>query len=493
MFSRKPLQIMLSAALVMIAGGAESADTLFDNFTPLTASASPTTTPATPITFSSPVFSQVTIADRATQNALMPASNSGNWDMITANETGPDAGRFLFMPFETSAGGVQRIDLWDANYNTRTVTIVAPGTQGFVAGDASRWTPWGSYLTAEESWGTGSSRGRLFEIANSTTAGANSGNFVQRNIVPRVSHEGLAFDSQKSMYFIDELNGGSLYKYVSANPNATSGDAYFSNGQTFVLKVGAGGQFEGNNGPAITGASSWVAITDVDGLPTVDTVTALVNASGPAIDGRKAADLVGGTGYNRPEDLEIQNLASGDQLLYFATTDSDTNANTADGRSRVYTLNLTDGSVNLFADSSTIDLGTGLAAGGGLRNADNLAIDAAGNIYFIEDRDGGVDDDIWIAVDMNHDGDLGDAGEGIARWASNGTPGSEFTGLYFDRFDPNKAYVNIQHPADGVDRTIMITAAPVPEAETYAMMLAGLGLVGLRLRRKSGNARAIEA
>jgi hypothetical protein len=42
-------------------------------------------------------------------------------------------------------------------------------------------------------------------------------------------------------------------------------------------------------------------------------------------------------------------------------------------------------------------------------------------------------------------------GEGLARWASNGTIGSEFTGLYFDFRNPNRAYVNIQHPASGVD------------------------------------------
>ena len=71
-----------------------------------------------------------------------------------------------------------------------------------------------------------------------------------------------------------------------------------------------------------------------------------------------------------------------------------------------------------------------------------------------------MDDDIWIAVDLNKDGDLDDPGEGIARWVSNGAAGSEFTGLYFDLRNPNRAYVNIQHPDSSVDRTIEIVASP---------------------------------
>jgi uncharacterized protein len=133
-----------------------AASTLFDNYTPLAASAGPIPVngpgEAAPITLSSPNVTQQTIADRTTQNTLAPGSNSGAWDMIVANETGADAGRFLFVPFETNTAGVMRIDLNDPNYNTRSVNIVAPGTQSFVAGDMSKWAPWGGYLTAEESW-----------------------------------------------------------------------------------------------------------------------------------------------------------------------------------------------------------------------------------------------------------------------------------------------------------------------------------------------------
>ncbi|WP_221054107.1 alkaline phosphatase PhoX [Methylomonas koyamae] len=473
------MTLVAAAVAVVVAPMAHAAATEFDNFTPMIGNTTPLNPgSATPYKLSSPNFIQETIADRKTQNTLVPGSNSGSWDMIAANETGPNAGRYLFMPFETGAAGVQRIDLWDNNYNTRTTTIVAPGTQGFVSGDASLWTPWGGYLTAEESWGAGSSKGRLFEVSNPTSAAANGGTFIQRSILPRVSHEGLAFDKNNNLYFVDELNGGSVYKYVSANPFATNGNDFFAAGQTFALRVGAGGQFEGNNAPAITGASTWEAITDVNG-GVLAGISALLGDG--TIDGRVSADnaAVKGTGFNRPEDMEIQNLANGNQFLYFTTTDSDDDGNTANGRSRVYSIDLGTSEVKLFADSNTIDMATGLAAGGEFRNADNLAIDGEGNIYIIEDQDGGVED-VWFAKDENRDG----VAESIGKWISLTTAGAESTGLYFDKFNPNKAYINVQHPADGIDRTIMLTAAPAAVPVPGAAWLFGTALAGfLGLRR----------
>ena len=467
----------LAIALVMI-GQVHAADlTLFDKFTPLTGNPAAGSLPeSAPFKLSSPNFSQVVLANRTNQNRLVPGSNSGNWDMITANETGANAGRYLFMPFETGSAGVQRVDLRDSNYDTRTVTIVAPGTQGFASGDASRWTPWGSYLTAEESWGSGSTKGRLFEVTNATTAAANGGNLVQHRIIPRVSHEGLAFDKNNNLYFIDELNGGSLYKYVSARPGATSGDEFFAKGQTFVLKVGAGGQFEGNNGPAITGGASWVAITDANGAALAGISTVLADGT---IDGRATADHadVLGTGYNRPEDLEIQTVSSGKQILYFTTTDSDNDGNSANGRGRIYSLDLASNEVRLAADSSSRDMATGLAVGATWSNPDNLAIDANGNIYGIEDQDGGRAD-IWFLQDLDSDG----VAESVGKWASLSTSGAEPTGLYFDPFNANVAYVNVQHPSSGNDVLVQITA--VPEPETYSLVLAGLGLLGATARRR---------
>jgi hypothetical protein len=87
--------------------------------------------------------------------------------------------------------------------------------------------------------------------------------------------------------------------------------------------------------------------------------------------------------------------------LYFNTTDSDVNNSGGDGTSRTYNINLSTNVVRLFASPQTIDLATNQPVGGGFRNADNLAIDAEGNIYIVEDRGGGSDDDIWFAVDLN--------------------------------------------------------------------------------------------
>ena len=441
------------AGIAASAGVAGAAYTSFDQFTPLASSAGPTTDEAHPITFGSAAFQQRSIADRNTQLAATEP-NSGNWDMITVNETGPRKGSFLFTPFETGQSGIQRTDL--ATGETKTVWF-SPAPGGHVAFDASYWTPWGTYITAEESWCTApagcttSRYGRFFELTNPLTAASVTDNagedgvLEHRNVIPRVSHEGVQFDKSLNMYFIDELNGGSLYKYTSAASwgDIKSGRAgYFDAGQTFVLRVGNG------TTPNATGAYTWVPITDTSGqaLPGALTITDPNGVT--SVDGRNTTDLTAfkGTDYQRPEDLQLQTV-NGVERLYVATTTTN----------EVYALDLDAQEISVFANTASTNLASGAAVGSGLASPDNLALDAENNIYVVEDRNGGTDDDIWFARDLNLDGDLLDAGEGLGRWASNGTVGSEFSGLYFDPTDKRRAWVNIQHPSSGNDRTIEIT------------------------------------
>jgi secreted PhoX family phosphatase len=455
---------LVAAAGVLVAGSVLLADgTLFSDFTPMPSSVGPTASEATPITFGNPDFQQRSIANRTEQLALnMP--NSGNWDMITVNENGPEKGRYLFTVFETGQSGVQRTDLASGTTDTIWHSPFAAAPFNHVAFDPSFWTPWGTFVTAEENWCTAAvigqgcttnPYGRLFELTNPTQAPAvfnpllpssNAGaNFFHRNVIPRVSHEGIQWDKNGNMYFIDELAGGSLYKFTSAADfvKVKNGQAdYFAAGQSSVLRVGNG------NTPNATGAYTWIPFTTATGtaLPGALTITDPNGIS--SVDARNTTNIAAfkGTDYQRPEDMQIQTV-NGREYLYVTTTTTN----------EVYRLDLANNTITVFANQSTINLATGLAVGSALANVDNLAIDHEGNIYIVEDFEGGGGDDIWFARDVNSDGDLLDPGEGIGRWASNGTVGSEFTGLYFDPFDRRRAWVNIQHPDSGNDRTIEIT------------------------------------
>ncbi len=450
------LRLAVAGSLLLASAVAFADNTRFSDFDALAASATPTADEASPITFANPDVQQRSVAERKTQlDAGKPSS--GNFDMITSNETGAQPGRFLFTVFETGEGGVQRLD----RFTNEVETIwYAPTPLSYIAFDASYWTPWGTFITAEENWTTAPAGainpyGRLLELKNPLTAPgiveprsatSNDGaEFVHQNIIPRTSHEGIQFDKQGNMYFIDELNGGSVYKYTPAAKfsHVLAGIVdYFAAGQTFVLRVGDG------QTPNATGSFTWVPITDENGAALPGALVITDSNGVTSVDGRNTTELEAfkGTDYQRPEDMQIQTL-SGRDYLYVATTTTN----------QVYRIDLSASRISLFADRNTRDLATGTAVGSALGSPDNLAIDKDGYIYVVEDQNGGVNCDIWLAKDLNMDGDLTDPGEGLARWASNGTVGSEFTGLYFDPHDKRRAWVNIQHPNSGNDRTIEIT------------------------------------
>lgn len=444
---------LVLAGMMVSPGSATAGNTRLSDFTPLPTSSGPTTNEVAPITFGNLALQQLSIA--SVQEQLAEGEpNSGVWDMNTVNETGPHKGSHLFTPFESGQSGIQRTDL--ASGQTKTI-FYSPAPGDYVRWDASFWTPWGTYVTAEEEWcddPTGCKAnpyGRFFELTNPLTAdsvtdaGGEDADVRHRNVIPRVSHEGIQFDKNLNMYFIDELNGGSVYKYTSA---ASQGDIksgkkdYFAAGKTSVLRVGSG------NTPNATGAYSWVPITDAQGMALFGALTITDPRGVTSVDGRNTTDKAQfkGTDYQRPEDLQIQTV-KGVERLYMATTTTN----------EVYALDLRTQEISVFANRTTPDLATGGSVGAGLASPDNLALDHDGNIYVVEDRPGGVDDDIWFARDLNYDGDLADADEGLGRWASNGTTGSEFTGLYFDPTNKRRAWVNIQHPSSGNDRTIEIT------------------------------------
>jgi secreted PhoX family phosphatase len=273
--------------------------------------------------------------------------------------------------------------------------------------------------------------GRLYEIQNPFAATTAEANVRWLSKVPAVAHEGIRFDKAGNLYVVDENNSGSIYKYVPTTP----GD--LSNGQTFVLSVDA---FAGN--PAVsynptdarTGPATWIPITDVNG----NGITIADPFEFGFDGGRAAADEVGGTPYDRPEDMVISTF-TGDKILYFAAT----------SESAVYSVFLLDGSkaeVKIFVNRDTIDFATGSAVGEALTSPDNLAIDSTGHVYLVEDQ-GPPKSDIWQAVDA--DGD--DVAEYVGRWLTQGVTGAEPTGLFFDPNNNHRAILAVQHPSSRND------------------------------------------
>jgi hypothetical protein len=369
--------------------------------------------------------------------------------MLDMSAYSPD-GRFVFMPHESPwQAGATRYDM-ENDFAELIFAGDGNGVSGdwsndYGAFDPSSWTPNDTLLLAEE-W-TG--EGRVIEILNPL---APVGSIQTRELesIVNVAHEGLRFsDDGKVLYFVDEWNSGSLYKIVFTNKND-----YAKGGRTYVLSVDA---FNGvaadnwddasNTSAPRTGYASWVPITDHKGAP-LTSVDPFRN--GPTNDprtsddtrgGRPAADEVNATPYGRPEDMEIGRLANGREVIYFAAT----------SERSIYSIEELKGSrgtkamVRLAASDDATPKNLGFPATTGVMNSpDNLAQDALGNIYIIEDAPNGssTGGDIWFMRDVNTDG----VAESIDHFMSIQIAGSEATGMEFNPVEPTEFVVTVQHP-----------------------------------------------
>ena len=393
---------------------------------------------------------------------------SSMFDMLAYDPSG----RYIFIPHETPFGaGVSRYDsrtdrtelLFTGDSATGkddpcASTPCDPWANDFAAFDPARWTPNGTVWLAEE-W---SGLGRVVEVLNplgpapeDATASALSAGTDYRIVesIARVAHEGISFSLKypnRVIYYIDEWNSGSIYSLVLKRP----GD-YLGGGQTFVLVVDDFSETNGeasanwNEGANVTasrfGLATWVPITDPDGNP-LEGVTDPFR-DGPNVDpragasrargGRAAADDVGGTPYGRPEDMEIGVLANLNEVIYITNT----------SEHAVISIEILDDGkafVRPFASYST-PRNLGLPPTTGMLNApDNLAQDAHGNIYIVEDAPNRSDvgGDIWFARDVDGDG----VAESIDHFMSLQVAGSESTGMIFHPTQPAKFVVAVQHP-----------------------------------------------
>ncbi len=382
------------------------------------------------------------------------------------------SGRYIFIPHETPFGaGMSRHDTHTdmtellfagdsavAANPACTTSLCTGWANDFAAFDPARWTPNGTVWLAEEWAGLG----RVIEILrplgrapeNPTASALRVGtDYRIVESIANVAHEGINFSIKhpnRVIYYIDEWNSGSIYALVLQRP----GD-YEAGGQTFVLVVDAFAATQGdpsanwNEGANTTasrfGAATWVPITDLHGNPLPGVTDPF--RDGPNVDprthpnlargGRAAADNVGGTPYGRPEDMEVGLLKNLNEVLYITTTAE---------HSVLSVEMLGDGKAHVrrFASRAT-PRNLGLPATTGALDApDNLAQDALGNIYIVEDapNSGDVGGDVWFARDTDNDG----IAESIDHFMSLQVAGAESTGMIFHPTRPTKFVIAVQHP-----------------------------------------------
>jgi uncharacterized protein len=349
-------------------------------------------------------------------------------DMNTQNETGPHRGRYLYRPSEGSRSTVAVTDLLTGE------THRIAGRADWESLDPIVWTPWGSLLIAEETNGAAKRdpdfpdavAGLVYELVLDQNDPSTVTQIIARPAIGSKSHEGMRFDKEGNLYSISERTPGYIFKFVPDN----KGD--LSSGQSYVLKVTQ------PNGDRVGGAE-WVAI----------------DRAKTQIDASLEGDRVQGTGYGRPEDLEISTSSGNDattnghQTLYAAITSEhrviaiDLDADKAGGSTEAFVYNYVARGVNVDNE---------------FEMPDNLALDRDGNLYIDEDPGGSFGsgkrkgDDIWVAQP--------NVGYGpsllVKRLASLNDCDAEPTGSYV-ALDGKSMFVNIQHRGgDRLDKAVEI-------------------------------------
>ena len=345
-------------------------------------------------------------------------------DMNTQNETGSQAGRFLYRPHEVVAGGSVTV----TDLETGITTLLAQRAD-WERLDGIVWTPWGTLLTAEEAQVAalrdprvpGATAGLVYEIDPVTGAE------VPRPAIGAKSHEGMRFDAQGNLYSISESNPGYVYRFVPDR----RGD--LSEGQLYALKVVAP---SGDR----TGEAIWMPLS-----------RALV-----PVNADVEAARAGATGYNRPEDVEIAtstgNNRGGANVVYVSITGA--------GDNRVIGVQLREprgGREHLTAlvfDYVRI----GVNAPADFESPDNLALDHAGNLYIAEDPGNAAvtrrGDDIWVATPNRGSNEA--PAESVVRFASLTDCEAEPTGIYFETTG-DRLFVNVMHRGgDRLDKAMAV-------------------------------------
>lgn len=473
----KTLAVALGAAALIGSGSAAATSnggwardtradyTPLEDFQPVPASApcpgEPTGYEAKPFVLPAGYRQQVIL-----EELVPPPAGSGTgtvpydlWDMNTQNETGTDAGRYVYRTHETgNNGAVTFLDL-----QTGETGVIAERAD-FERLDGLAWTPWNTLIAAEEVI-TATHKdptvpqaqgGLVYELfldpadptrlapsrepitapQDGTQDYAKDG-IRARPAVGARSHEGLRFDRKLNLYGIAESRGaqasrsGGIFRFEpddKQNPLAT--------GQLYALQTQNRHDGEGR----------WIPL----------------DREASQVDSDTHAEQRGANEYERPEDVETDTSTGRDvngngDTLYVAITGTDEvlaidlhNPNRPFAYHYVYDASKphtnTTADPNVAADFDS---------------PDNLALDADGNLAITEDPGSDVaggkkaGDDIWIAAPPQGPGNPNAPGQQgrrreeartVQRFATLEDCDAEPSGVYF-LMEGTQDYVEQWDPA----------------------------------------------
>ncbi|KRV48484.1 hypothetical protein AQ490_24730 [Wenjunlia vitaminophila] len=330
-------------------------------------------------------------------------------DMNTVNETGQQAGRYLYRTHEVGSNGALSV----VDLKTGEAKVLAQRADWRHL-DGLRWTPWGTLLFGEETDG-----GRLFEVFLDPADPSKATRVEERREVGVLRHEGIEARADGSVFVIDELNGGSIFKFVPTR----RGD--LSDGQLYALKLtglsDAEQKWNAGTFRSKVGSFEWVAL----------------DMGKVVVDANAAADAVHATEFGRPEDVEVIG-----NTLYVANT----------SENRVVAIDLGKNALTSFVQAGVNAPVEDRRAGvTGFSSPDNLAQGPDGRLWIVEDN---YASDIWApSADADQDG----SADKVELFASLKDTGAEISGIYFGK-DPKALFFNVQHPAKpNADGTWKIT------------------------------------
>jgi uncharacterized protein len=408
-----PTKLLAPSALAFAAGTGGQ----FEDFTPISGSAVCVAPPSTAAGFASyqpfvlpSGFKQTILATEIADFRPVAGAGADLPDMMVLNETGPEAGRYLYRTHEVGSNGAVTV----TDLRTGTTSLVDQQSH-YEALDGIVWTPWHTLLFAEERIVASFRDPRVPNAVGGLVYeyDPRTGAITPRPAVGARSHEGLRFDAQGNLYGISEStpgqNGsGGIYKFTPDR----RGD--LSSGQLYVLKV---------LNASRTGEAVWVPL---------DRQAVQVNSDAPAI-------AAGATGWGRPEDIAISTSNSstkGGNIMYVTSTSEDLVLRIELNGDEAYVSNFVQEGVNVS----------------GLNNPDNLALDHQGNVYVLEDNGPG---DIFIARVRSGNERVA---QDVTLFASLSDCAGEPTGLYFDRTGKT-AWVHIQHAGGTLQNDLLVAIA----------------------------------